>query len=402
MKVLFRVQRKQGLSSESVLKPSPFRARQNTVSAAHALVSRRPATPSDHAEGDSWILRALRLSESVDKRSLVGEMSKANEARERKLEAKLASVSGAAKQQIISSHNDEMLVLFMLGKFGWLTHHQLGGLWGDAKSSDKRAYRVLNRLVLAKMVKSQVMEHSPGSQMKAYYLTRKGLNVALSEPSWRLLIKTSRREITDPRYQYHRMIANQVLLELQRSNLPMPEEMSFINNLDVSWTLPEHEMQGLRRDLNSHFGCIPDGLLMSGRDLLLVEVENSVRGVARHGSKLGEQGNKLESWFPTYFERVLSEGKFAGTFPPFGKRGEYDNVWQIMVCTSEKIFRSIWRKLDKMMSDSADQGNEICYVVMKKPLWVDPLRPSNIRVMIHNDPDTVMAVYAGEMRRRGR
>jgi hypothetical protein len=96
----------------------------------------------------------------------------------------------------------------------------------------------------------------------------------------------------DEKYEYHRIVANQVLIDLRQKRHQLPIEIdSFIS---------EHEIGIMRKAFISHFGCIPDGLGISDNKLIMIEVENSVRGPRRHGSK-------LTHWLEAYADRVARE-----------------------------------------------------------------------------------------------
>lgn len=102
----------------------------------------------------------------------------------------------------------------------------------------------------------------------------------------------------------------------------------------------------MRKLFISHFGCIPDGFGISDNKLIMIEVENSVRGPRRHGSK-------LTHWLEAYADRVAREKRFSDHFLAFGKSGSYDDDIQLFVCTNHKNFHSIWRKVEKVMQQHA-------------------------------------------------
>ena len=290
---------------------------------------------------------------------------------------------GIADAQARVGRENELHVLFALARFGWLTNHQIGQvLWPNVNQSTEKSRRVLRRLVHKNEVTFVPLDGSPGAQIRAYFLKPFGMKRVLTESVFaqQIRVKNTRRSITDPRYQYHRFLSNQLLIDIRHRRIEMPFDVSAEQIF-----MCEHEMQPVRRDLNGHFGCIPDALVNHAGELLVCEVENSVRGPARHGSKLRKEGNKLESWLPVYIERMQSDGQFSDHLLPFGRQGSYDDAREIFLCSSEKVFRSIWRVMRNLLGEFNDVEGYFYYIVMRKESWIDPLRASNIEIYEHTD-----------------
>ena len=311
---------------------------------------------------------------------------------------KLEKLSGVARQQKFSAIENENKILYALAKFGWLTSHQIANLlWPERPSGHDLARRALTKLCKESFVNAEIMQRSSHRQIKAFYLRRKGMKRLKEIDSLYKFIRVqkTKRSITDPKYQYHRLISNQVLIDIRNNRLPIALEGS-------SYVLMnEHEMKPFRRLLNEHFGCIPDSLIKVDTTMIVVEVENSTRGPARHGSKLRQEGSKLEGWLPVYIERLRSQRQYSGHLMCWGNTGYYSDAIEIFVCTSEKIFRSIWRKMYKLLGQFNDLDNFIYYIVMNEELWIDPLRASNVKILEHNSSEARQLVAVGEERTKG-
>ena len=136
-------------------------------------------------------------------------------------------------------------------------------------------------------------------------------------------------------------------------------------------------------------------------ELLIFEIENSRRGVQRHGSKygLGQISNKLAvnkmtNFLPTYIDMVLREGSYQTDLGFLGSQGTFADTREVFVCTDERIFRSIWRMVDELIQMHIEQyqtnreqlKGRFVYVLMLSEQWIDPLREENIRVLEHHEP----------------
>ncbi|MDC2891503.1 replication-relaxation family protein [Psychrosphaera algicola] len=251
--------------------------------------------------------------------------------------------------------------MYSLGRFGWLTHHQVTNLlFPSAKSSSDSIRKVLKRLTSEGYTYENSILRSPISQCKSYSLTRKGLNRIAEIDGLRIAIRNNSvtRQQMDSKYEYHRLVANQTLIDLRHNR----KNLLFTLDLFIS----EHEIGTMRKDFAAHFGCVPDGLGITGDTLVMIEVENSVRGPLRHGSK-------LTHWLESYADRVNQEKKFSGHFLPLGIAGQYDDVIQLFVCTNHKNFRSIWRKVENVMRQHRIYSH-IFYLVADRQYWVNPLK----------------------------
>ena len=305
---------------------------------------------------------------------------------------------GAAKTQADVGRKNELYVLFSLARFGWLTNHQIGQLlWPTMNQSTSKSRRILQRLLDKKEVRFECLGDSPGAQIRAYFLKPSGMKRVLSESVFaqQIRVKRTKRSITDQRYQYHRFLSNQLLIDIRHRRIELPFEIS-----DEQIFMCEHEMQPVRKDLNSHFGCIPDAIVNHAGELLVCEIENSCRGPARHGSKLRQEGNKLQDWLPIYIERMQSYGQFSDHLLPLGNQGSYDDAREIFLCSSEKVFRSIYRKMRQLMGQFSQLEGVIYYIVMNKQSWIEPLHTSNIKILDHASAEAVQLVAVGEERTR--
>jgi len=294
-----------------------------------------------------------------------------------KQQQKLGKLWGAARASKLASFKRENEILFCLSRFGWLTNHQVSNLIIPTHMITSSSIRkILKRLTVEGFIYSNTINRSPTAQCKSYSLTRKGMNRLLEIDSFKRAVRNHSitKQPMDEKYEYHRLVANQVLIDLRHKRHQLPLQ---INNFTS-----EHEIGIMRKAFVSHFGCIPDGLCISDNKLVMVEVENSVRGPRRHGSK-------LTHWLEAYADRVVREKKFSDHFLALGQAGKYEDVIQLFVCTNHKNFRSIWRKVEKIMHQHRIYSH-IFYLVAEKQYWVDPLKHS--KFMEHNEQQTKQLV----------
>jgi len=285
----------------------------------------------------------------------------------------LRKLWGAARTTKLDSLKRENEILYSLARFGWLTHHQVTNLLQPSlKSSSDSIRKILKRLSSDGYTYESTINRSPASQCKSYSLTRKGMNRLIEIDG----LKNNLRNISitkqqmDEKYEFHRLVANQTLIDLRHNKHNL--------SLSIDRFISEHEIGTIRNAFASHFGCIPDGLGISGNKLVMIEVENSVRGPRRHGSK-------LTHWLETFTDRVYREKKFSDHFLPLGNAGQYEDVIQLFVCTTQKNFRSIWRKVEKVMQQHRIYSH-IFYLVADKQYWVEPLQYAQF--MEHNEQQT--------------
>lgn len=285
----------------------------------------------------------------------------------------LQKLWGVARTTKLNSLKRENEILYSIARFGWLTHHQVTNLlFPSAKSSSDSIRKILKRLTSDGYTYEYTINRSPASQCKCYSLSRKGMNRVAEIDGLRRSIRNNSvtRKQMDEKYEYHRLVANQALIDLRHNRLNLP--------ITIDQFISEHEIGTLRTAFASHFGCVPDGQGRSGNKLIMIEVENSVRGPRRHGSK-------LTHWLETFTDRVYREKKFKDHFLPLGNAGEYDDVIQLFVCTSQKNFRSIWRKVENVMQQNRIYSH-VFYLVADKQCWVDPLMSGVL--LEHNESHT--------------
>jgi len=171
-------------------------------------------------------------------------------------------------------------------------------------------------------------------------------------------------------------------MQMKRNSLPFRCD-SFI---------PEHEINIMRNSIKAEFGCVPDSLAINNSELILIETENSCRGPKLHGSK-------LTHWLEVFVERVAIQKQFSGHFIQLGKAGVYSDIRQVFVCTSEKNFRSIWRKVERVMNvEKCRIHRHIYYVILSKPRWINPLK--HTVTLEHNEQRALELVKSGEARKR--
>jgi hypothetical protein len=289
----------------------------------------------------------------------------------RQLSESFSLLSGAARKSKFESIAKENSILYCLARFGWLTSHQIGALlYSNQRNQNEKARKVLKRMCDGDLVSTFLLKRSPAAQMRAWQLTRLGMRRLQAFPnlSNSLRITSVSSSVMDEKYCYHRLITNQALIDMHLKLNKLPFSCnSFIT---------EHEQNSMRHAIVSEFGCLPDSLVFSGEEIVLVETENSCRGIKR-------QFSKLTHFEESFIDRVHREGSFSGHFLRMGSCGRYRDLRQLFVCTSEKNFRSIWRKVEKIMVNENQRiHRHIYYAIMPNQRWINPLK--NISVFEHN------------------
>ena len=280
---------------------------------------------------------------------------------------------GAAKVQHETADRAQNLALYWLARFGWLTRHQIQQLCFSEVAGDNRALRTLQRAYKNGLVEKVPLPESPGGQMFAWVLTARGMKHIISVYGQKIRYPksysrdrvTKQFDIGDPKLHYHRFLGNQLLIDFIRGNI--------FSNVQVKAIWPEHELIRESASLSSHWGYVPDTLLLytneHGQNVILIgEVENSCRGPVKHGKK-------LTHWMQPYSDRLRQSGYYNGAFASHGKRYDYDDVQMIFVSATEKIFRNIYRKVNHIFS-TIPEG--ISHLVLSKRLWVNPRQTADL------------------------
>lgn len=297
----------------------------------------------------------------------------------------------AAKKQKELGQTNELHVLYALGRFGWLTYRQVSQmLWPTLSDDGERVRKVLARLVDDNQVSKTKLAASGNLSIKAYHLKLRGMNrLERHNMTSKFLSTKTKRSITSSMYQYHRLIANQSVIDVihnQISRLPK-------HNREGNLFLCERDTDMKFSSLKDTFGCTPDSLVMhQQKQMMMIEVENSRRGAARHGSKFHagndnkHASNKMYAFVPTYVERLKLQGNYDGNYSAWGADGFFDDLIEVFVCTEPRNFRSVWRLIKKIAGKIGVKEGHIFYVVLREKRWIDPLAADNIDVYDHTDP----------------
>lgn len=299
-------------------------------------------------------------------------------------------LSRKKRQSVIDTENE---ILFWVGRFGWLSYYQIGLLVYPNKptlrAKGEQARLVLERLfsegfletsVLtklepAKMVAKYRKTNQPSRKPKAYSLSKTGVQRVSFLPKWNGRHSPIYYKNIKPMQAFHRLVSNQLLIDLMFQRLSLPVEYVENWELDLSCFLTRHfrtevEISEKRNDFKNFFNCQPDGLWWPQEDpndydegckddafkyLFVLEVDNTSRGT-RQISK-DNYGNKLPG---NYFDKnpkmtrwlaELMDVKSSNVHGPLTVyKNEFllpfDNIVQIFVCTSLAVFRDLYRKTE--------------------------------------------------------
>lgn len=301
--------------------------------------------------------------------------------------------SGAVATQIALSEKNEFDILFMIGKFGWLSKSQIATM---CCLSVESARHIIRRMISKRLIWSESFDQSP--DVKAYALTRKGAQILKADDSGSLLEKitafyTNKGFLSSFEHQYHRHLGNEILVALKADNIQIGRHV-------IEYIKPEHELQKLKGTANSIFQCVPDALALTSEGVLLVvEIERSSRGVSQHRGS-------LTHWLEVLSEAYEKNGFYAGSLQNLFKElssqmrnkntvpTSFIDVEQVFVCGDELIFRNIWRKVEKATQQYCSIRENICYFIIE-----DNKRWHNIfndaELLFHDESETRERVDIG-------
>lgn len=303
---------------------------------------------------------------------------------------------GGAAKQIAIGETNEANVLLGLGKFGWLTQSQLA-MFCSVSTATMR--HIVRRMIADKLIWSEAYQGSPA--VKCYALTRKGTQKLRDDDRSETLDKISsfyksKGFLSKFNHQYHRHLANEFILALQSDRIQVGSHI-------LELVKSEHEMQSKKGISSTIFQCVPDALALTDEmTLIVIEIENSSRGMSQHGGSMSHwlsvladkyqrDGYYADSLRTLFRELVIADSAGNTIYPDF------DNVEQIFVCRTEGIFRNIWRKVERATTDFPDVRENISYVVLP-----DKLRWHNIfdgiEPLFHEEPETIERVKQGSDR----
>lgn len=273
--------------------------------------------------------------------------------------------------------NNELLVLFYLARFYFLSTYQLAKLMGVSHGVLRH---ILRRLLKANQLRVDKFE---SSQTSAYALTRSGVNrvkgVSLGSHNLKDVKCSYKGFLFTDGSNYHRHVTNDFLIDL------VSNEINF-HDLVFDYYITEDEISNKESMYLSTMGCVPDALAVTtDRRLIVIESENTYRSSGWHGPK-------LYSWLYACADRFEREGCFADEYPrPIGK---FDDVEQVFVCTNELNFRSMFRMVDRSLEDFEAFKQNISYWVIPVETWVNPVLTGEL--LLHDDVETFERVKKGE------
>lgn len=307
-------------------------------------------------------------------------------------------LSGAAAKQIFLGEENEINILFALGKFGWLSQSQLASYCGNSVQTIRH---ILRRMMNDKLIWTETYNDSPG--VKAFALTRKGASLLKKGHQGNSLEKVStfyksRGFLSNFEHQYHRHLANEFLIALQSEQIELGSHV-------VSNVKSEHEIQTLKNTANSIFQCVPDSLVLTtDMTLLIIEIENSARGISQHAGSLSH-------WLEVFAERYEQDGYYSDSLRSLFKElvneddegsfdyPDFENVEQIFVCRNEAIFRNIWRKVERVTAAYPTCRDNISYFVLpKKQHWHNIFL--GIEPRFHDELETRELIIRGSERHK--
>jgi hypothetical protein len=246
--------------------------------------------------------------------------------------------------------------------YDWLTAYQIAKLIlkNDTKKPVHQIKRILKRLVRDKYVDEYILLASGSKNIKAYKIRRRG-NFLLEQHH--SVIGISRAGINAKSHQYHRFIANEILIEFISGQRLNGEHFyswgsgSALDNISVDCIFTELQMARSKMVVNIKFGNLPDCAIKDNDEnhLLIIEVENSVRNIKNKDSR-------LRAWLDPFIIQTMHSGN-RSMWPD---KPNSDNDWtsflystQLFVCSNEEIFRAIYRHVFRIVYENIREDHEI-------------------------------------------
>jgi hypothetical protein len=292
------------------------------------------------------------------------------------IEVKRSFIEMMTKQKNKGANN-ELLVLFYVARFYYLSSHQLSKLMAVEHGVLRH---ILRRLVSYNKLRAVKFDNS---QTNAYALSRSGAsrasNCSLDEHELKDLKCRYGDFLFSDGSNYHRHVTNDFVIDL------MSDRINF-HNLDCDYFITEHEISNKESMYLSYMGCIPDALVVTtDGQLIVIESENTYRSTKWHGPK-------LYAWLHTCADRFEREGCFKDEYPkPIGK---FCNVEQVFLCTDEINFRSMYRMVERALENFEAFKVNISYWVLPVKTWVNPVSVGEL--LVHDESETFERVKKGE------
>ena len=276
------------------------------------------------------------------------------------------------KEQQEKGEANELLVLYYVARFYFLSSHQLSKII-------EIEHGVL-RHILRRLVKSNQLQvdNFESSRTKAYALTRSGVNRIQEDLAEKITCRYGRFLFEDG-FNYHRHVANDFVINFCSGHLNF-------HNLECEEFISENEIIKKNSMYLSYFGSVPDCLAVTtDKRLVVIEVENTYRSTQWHGPK-------LRDWLNTCADRYERDGFVADEYPkPIGR---FEDVEQVFVCTSELNFRSMYRMVERALGELSYFKDNISYWVIPNVIWVNPALSGEL--LVHGEPETAERVKKGE------
>jgi hypothetical protein len=351
---------------------------------------------------------------------------------------KKQAARGAAVFQKEAGLINEMLVLDQIDLMGWLTSYQIQELvcvseYGGnnvarkiiARLQKKRLVHSVNlsggerkipykkkrtgfALIDSKTKKTERKSghhiNAPKTKARAYVLSEKGVVFLKKHLKKNNFVRANQikktatflDDINDNKYQFHRCVGNQFLIDCKNGEFYLTE----LANFEMDLFLSESELLADCENVDKHFDHLPDAIIkdMEQNILFCVEVENSKRGDFNHG-------RKLSGWLFNYLQEVGSEGcylrnhKNGQAEPPFKKKSyrSHSDVFQIFICSNEEIFRSIYRQVNilmKQLNYSKEVGDRLqdrvfYFILHETKAWANPITRKGVefKYEVENESD---------------
>jgi hypothetical protein len=325
---------------------------------------------------------------------------------------------------------NEMNTINHIDLFGWLTSYQIQEILSFTEDGNNGlARKVIARLIKKNLVYTEILSgeerpvlykktksgfsvidrglkkskrksghhiNSPTTKAKAYVLTDKGVRLLkkhlIENPEIRCgHIKkpaTFLEDINDNKYQFHRCLSNQFLIDCKNEKLEL--YFNQLGEYDFDLFLGESELLADSLKVDEHFGTLPDAIIKDTRQNVLccIEIENSKRGDFNHGTK-------LSGWLHNYFHEVSSNGVYCRNHKndrpekPFSKYSykSHSDVFQIFVCSNEEIFRSVYRQVNitikklKLTDEALRLLNDrvFYFVLHETKAWANPITRTGVK-----------------------
>jgi hypothetical protein len=241
--------------------------------------------------------------------------------------------------------------------YAWLTPYQIAKLVLPLENINPvhQIKRILKRLVLDEYLDEYVLDAAGSKNIKAYKIRRRGVFLLKKHHP---VFYISRSGMNAKSRQYHRFIANEILIEFTTFTGYFSWFItSELDNFSSDCVFTELQLAVSKNKVSYEIGNLPDCAIKDNDEnhLILIEVENSVRNIKNKNSK-------LRAWLDPFIAVTMN----GGNKTVWPDKPDSNNDWssfscstQLFVCSTDEIFRAIYRHVFRLVYENIKNDHEL-------------------------------------------